>query len=427
MILRIAPSQLKGSIAIPGSKSHTIRAVALASLSGDRSTIRGPLLSADTRAAVEAYTALGATIDTGDEQAWLVDGFAGRPQTPRHDIDVMNSGTSLNLSLGTATLIAAGEVRFTGDAQIQRRPMRPIVDALNDLGANINAERDNGCPPLLVKGALRGGSTTLEARNSQYLSSLLINCPAARGDSDITLSLLYERPYVQITLDWLERCGIEVAYETFDHFHVPGGQTFRGFDVRVPADFSSATFFLGAGALGDNDVTSFGLDMLDPQGDKAVVEYLKQMGANVEVAGECIRVCAGELSGDEIDLNPTPDALPMMAVVGCFARGTTKLVNVAQARIKETDRIAVMAAELSKMGATLREREDGLEIETSDLRGVEVEGHDDHRVVMALAIAATQAKGKTTLRGAEAINVTFPTFVELMRTLGADVMVEQEN
>ncbi len=419
MQLTVRPSRLSGPVAIPASKSHTIRAVAIASLASGRSVIRSPLHSADAEAAVWAYRALGATIDTSDDAAWVVEGFAGRPTAPAEPIDVANSGTSLNMAVGTAALLASGAVRFTGDAQIQRRPMGPIMQALNDLGADLRSDNDNGCPPLTVRGPLRGGATTLEARNSQYLSSLLVNCPVAAGDSDVSLSLLYERPYVQMTLDWLRRCGVGVEYDTFDRFHVPGGQAYRPFDVPVPADFSSATFFLCAGALGDNDVTSVGLDLNDPQGDKAVVDYLKQMGAAIEVTDDGVRVRGGALAGGEIDLNATPDALPMLAVVGCFASGTTKLVNVAQARIKETDRIAVMAAELARMGATIRERDDGLEIETSDLHGADLDGHDDHRVVMALAVAATQAHGQTTIRGAEAINVTFPTFIDRMRALGA--------
>jgi len=422
--LFIEPSRLTGSVPIPGSKSHTIRAVALASLASGRSIVRAPLYSADSAAAVNAYAAMGAGINTSDENAWTIDGFAGLPLTPDREIDMGNSGTSLNISLGTAALLETGSARFIGDDQIQRRPVGPLIQSLNDLGADVRTDRENGCPPLVVRGTLRGGATTLEARNSQYLSSLLINCAVARNDSEITLALLYERPYVQITIDWLTRCGIRVEYETFDYFHVPGGQSYQPFDVRVPADFSSATFFLGAGALGDNDVTSAGLDMTDPQGDKAVVDYLKQMGANVDLGDESIRVRPDKLTGCEIDLNATPDALPMMAVVGCFAQGTTKLVNVAQARIKETDRIAVMAAELAKMGATVHELEDGLEVEQSDLHGAEVDGHADHRVVMALAVAATAARGSTRLTTAEAVNVTFPTFVECLRELGAEVETE---
>jgi len=411
-------------VAIPGSKSHTIRAVAIASLAQGRSVIRQPLDSADARAAVRAYTALGATIDTSNDDAWHVTGTGGNVAAPSGGIDVANSGTSLNISVGSAALITEGIVRFTGDAQIQRRPAGPIMGALNDLGANIVSDNNNDCPPLTVRGTLRGGRTTLEAPNSQYLTSLLINCPLAEGDSEIELSLLYERPYVRMTLDWLAHCGIRVEYETFDRFVIPGGQKYMPIDRAVPADFSSATFFLAAGAIGDNDVTSIGLDMTDAQGDKQVVDYLRQMGADVSIDGDAIRVHGNGLSGGEIDLNATPDALPMMAVVGCFAAGETRLVNCPQARIKETDRIAVMAGELKKMGADIEELEDGLVIRESQLTGCEVEGHDDHRVVMALAVAGSMAKGQTRITTAEAMNVTFPGFVASMQSLGAAITLQ---
>jgi 3-phosphoshikimate 1-carboxyvinyltransferase len=161
--------------------------------------------------------------------------------------------------------------------------------------------------------------------------------------------------------------------------------------------------------------------MNDVQGDKAVVDYLKQMGANIEIGDDGIRVRPGQLTGCVIDMNATPDALPMMAVVGCFAQGKTELVNVPQARLKETDRITVMAAELAKMGAKIEERPDGLIIEQSDLRGTAVCGHDDHRVVMSLAVAGTAIEGETIIDTAEAVGVTFPTFVDCMTGLGADL------
>jgi 3-phosphoshikimate 1-carboxyvinyltransferase len=198
-------------------------------------------------------------------------------------------------------------------------------------------------------------------------------------------------------------------------------------DRAIPADFSSATFFLAAGALADNAVTLHGLDVTDSQGDKAVIDYLRQMGADIDVCPDAIVVRGGQLRGAEIDMNSTPDALPMMAVVGCFAGGTTTLANVPQARIKETDRIAVMCQELTRMGARIRELPDGLVIEQSELEGTEVSGHDDHRVVMALAVGGLASPGVTVIRSAEAVEVTFPTFLNCMTELGADLRPQMEN
>lgn len=420
MKLVCRPARLRGAVDIPGSKSHTIRAVAIASLARGDSIIREPLESNDASSAVAAYRALGATIDCGPKK-WYVRGFGGKPQAPANVIDVGNSGTTLRLALGSAALLEAGLAVLTGDEQIRRRGIGPLVESLKQLGAFAATTRNNGSAPAVVGPKLRGGRTSIEAVTSQYLSSLLINCPLAEGDSEIEVPVLNEAPYVLLTLDWLDRQGIQYEREELRRFRVRGGQSYEGFDQRVPADFSSATFFLAAGAIGENEVLVRGLDMNDSQGDKRVIDYLRQMGAQVEVTAEGVRVRGGQLTGCDIDMNATPDALPMFAVVGCLAKGTTRLLNVPQARMKETDRIAVMAGELGKMGARVEELADGLVVHESALRAAEVSGHDDHRVVMALAIAATAIQGAkaTTIDTAEAMNVTFPTFLGCLRGLGA--------
>jgi 3-phosphoshikimate 1-carboxyvinyltransferase len=270
-----------------------------------------------------------------------------------------------------------------------------------------------------VRGCIRGGEATIEAVTSQYVSSLLVNAPLAENDTVLHVPLLNEKPYVVMTLDWLARQGVRVDHDSdLSEFRIPGGQRYKPVDRPIPSDFSSATFFLASGALPGNRVTCLGLDMTDTQGDKAVVEYLRAMNATVEVEGDAVRVACRSLRGCEIDMNATPDALPMMAALACFAEGTTRLVNVPQARLKETDRIRVMRTELEKMGGRITELPDGLVIEGSALRGAEVEGHGDHRVIMALSIAATQVEGFTTVRGADAVDVTYPGFGEALRQLG---------
>jgi 3-phosphoshikimate 1-carboxyvinyltransferase len=425
MKLLCRQSLLKGEVRIPGSKSHTIRAVAIASLAAGDSAIRAPLDSNDTRAAIAAYRALGAAIDPLPD-AWRVRGTGGELRVPDDVIDVRNSGVTLHTAMGACALLREGAAVLTGDAQIRRRPAGPLAASLCDLGAQVVSTRGTGTAPFLVRGRLRGGETTLEALSSQWLSSLLISCPLADGDSTIHLSVLHEAPYVEMTLDWLGRQGIAVQHERLREFRIPGGQSYRPLDRSIPADFSSATFFLGAGALGDNEIVLRGLDMSDTQGDKAVVDFVRAMGADVEVAQDAIRVRAQGLTGTELDLNATPDALPTLAVLGCFARGTTRLVNVPQARTKETDRIAVMAEELGRLGGRVEELDDGLVVQQSDLRGGEVDGHGDHRVVMALAVAGCAIAGETVIRGSEAAAVTYPEFGDHLRALGAQLTVEEE-
>ncbi len=416
-------SRLHGSVAIPGSKSHTIRAVAIASLADGESEIRAPLVSNDTCAAVDAYRQLGAEIAV-EEGLWRVWGFAGSPRVPEDVIDVRNSGVTLHSTMGTCALLREGLAVLTGDQQIRRRPAGALADSLTDLGARVRSTRATGCAPFVVEGRLRGGQTTVLGTTSQHPSALLVNAPLGDGDSVIRVRDLNEAPYLEMTLDWLRRQGILLEQHGLTEFRVPGGQRYQPVHRAIPADWSSATFFLGAGALGDNDVALRGLAMADTQGDKAVVDYLREMGAQVDV-NETIHVRPRDLTACEMDLNATPDALPMLAVLGCFARGTTRLLNVPQARIKETDRLAVMSAELGKMGARTEELSDGLVVHQSSLHAAEVDGHGDHRVVMALVVAGCSVPGTTIVHSAEAAAVTFPEFVDCMKALGADITTEE--
>lgn len=417
-------STLSGTVHIPGSKSHTIRAVAVAALADGQSHIKAPLDSSDAQASVDTYRALGAVIDQRDD-GWHVTGTAGKLTAPSETIDVGNSGTTVNIAMGSCALIPEGKVVLTGDEQIQVRPAKPLAQALNDLGATVIDLNGTGCPPYSIQGRIRGGETTIECKTSQYLSSLLMCCPLADNDTHIIVPLLHEAPYVGITLDWLDKQGIRLDFAAdYSEFTIPGNQSYAPVNRHIPADFSSATFFLAAGALPGNDVVSAGLDYTDTQGDKAVVEYLKALGAHVTVDAQSVRVTTHDLAGCEIDLNATPDALPMMAVLACFAKGETRLVNVPQARLKETDRIAVMAQELKKLGADIEERPDGLVIRESKLHGATVSGHGDHRVIMSLAIAGTQLRDGVTIQGADAIAVTYPTFADDLKSIGGHVEIQ---
>lgn len=421
-IMRLISSKscLSGAVEIPGSKSHTVRAVTIASLADGVSVIRKPLVAADTLSAVNTYRALGAEIETLADR-WIVRGFAGKPRAVGEDIDVGNSGTTLYIALGTACLTDQPNV-LTGDEQIRRRPAGPLAEALEALGAKIEFANLQGTPPLRVNGAMKGGCVRLEcSKTSQYLTSLLINCPLASGDTKIEVENLVEKPYVEMTLRWLEDQGIVIENDGFERFVIPGRQHYRPFDRSIPADWSSATFFMCAAAITGSTITLPGLDLSDTQGDKAVADMLERMGAIVETTERDIRVRGGKLIGGEFDLGNTPDALPALSVTACFAQGETRLVNVAQARLKETDRIHVMREELSKMGADIEELPDGLIIRGGPLKAAEVNGHGDHRVIMALALAGLGVEGETVITPADALDVTFPTFVELMNSAGANI------
>jgi 3-phosphoshikimate 1-carboxyvinyltransferase len=422
MQLIAGQSRLKGSVAIPGSKSHTIRAVAIASLAKGTSAIRRPLASDDTLSSVSCYNSLGAKMDASDENCWKVTGVGGKVVAPKEIIDVGNSGTTLRIAMGSAALAPAGQTtHFTGDEQIQSRPIGPLIDSLNDLGAKCVCLKNNGKAPATVTGRLSGGKTSIAAFSSQYLTSLLLCTPLAENDTDINVTLLNEPGYVRMTLDWLDKQSIKYVHDGFRNFKIRGSQQYKSFDAAVPADFSSATFFLCAAALVGDGVTLKGLDFSDSQPDKAVVEYLKAMGACISIDKDSITVRQSQLKGIEIDMNATPDALPAMAVVGVFADGQTRLVNVPQARAKETDRIKCMAEELKKLGVDIEELPDGLIINRSKPKPAILDGRGDHRIVMALSIAAMAMQGSCTIQTAEAMSVTFPQYAKLMQNLGANI------
>ncbi len=424
MKLIVHKSRLCGEVVIPGSKSHTIRAVAIGSLASGTSTIASPLVSGDTTSAVACYRAMGAEIDISDPNLWRITGTHGQISPQLDIVDVGNSGTTLRVALGSASLAPVGKVMtFTGDDQIQSRSIGPLIQSLNDLGAKCVSLRNNQKAPVEVAGRLSGGKTSIAATTSQYLSSLLLCTPLAENDSEIDVELLNEPGYVQITLDWLDKQGIEYENDGLKKVMVKGGQGYTAFDVTIPADFSSATFFLCGACLCGEEVILRGLDFSDSQPDKAVVDYLTAMGADISVEGDSVKVRSCELHGVEIDLNATPDALPAMAVTAAFAKGTTSLVNVPHARGKETDRIKCMAEELKKMGITVEELADGLIIEGGSPVACDFDGRGDHRIVMALALAGLVIDGSCTINTAEAMNVTFPDFVGLMRSIGADMQI----
>jgi 3-phosphoshikimate 1-carboxyvinyltransferase len=417
-------SRLKGTVSIPASKSHTIRAVAIASLAQGPSLIRNPLSSADAASAVSTYRALGATIDTSDPNLWKVTGMGGAIQVPAGPVDVGNSGTTLNIALGSASLAGRGQtITFIGDQQTQSRPVGPLLNSLSELGAKSVSVNNNGKAPAKVTGQLLGGKTSIACSTSQYLSSLLLCTPLAAKDTEIDVTLLNEPGYAQITLDWLDSQGIKYRKQQMKKFSVKGGQSYKPFDRPVPADFSSATFFLCAAALVGEQVTLLGLDFKDSQPDKAVVDYLMGMGAKITVKADSVTVYASQLKGLEIDMNKTPDALPAMSVTAAFAAGETRLVNVPQARGKETDRIACMAKELRKLSVDVEELPDGLVIQGGRPKPALVHGWGDHRIVMAMALAGLVLDGPLTVDTAEAMSVTFPDYVKLMRSIGAEMEV----
>ena len=428
----IRPHVFSGEIQVPASKSHTIRRLLTAALAGGLSRIENPLDSLDTGSCAEACRVLGAAV--GEERsggvlrAWIVRGAGSGPSGsgPRN-IDVGNSGTTLFFTLAAAAL-GSRPVSFTGDAQIAKRSALPLLEALRGLGAAVNSK--NGCVPITVCGPWKGGRVCLPCPTSQYLSALLLAAPLASPGlvTEIDVPLLNERPYVEMTLEYLKAQGLsDFGAADFSFFRIEGGASYRPLSGPVPADFSSAAFPAAAALVSGGSVSLLGLDPGDSQGDKVFFEYLERMGAEIRQEKGRITVSPGvSLRGGVFDLNATPDMLPVMAVLAAFAEGPTELVNAAHARIKETDRIAVMAEELAKFGVNCEEKPDGMVIHGRGAAlaavaapALELDGRGDHRVVMALACAALGA-GPAIIDGAGAADVTYPEFLKLIGAVYAE-------
>jgi 3-phosphoshikimate 1-carboxyvinyltransferase len=421
----VSPSALSGAITIPPSKSHTVRALLVGTLAAGESIARRALTKGDGASAIRAATSLGACVDVRGDDVHIT-GIGGDFNLGADSIDMGNSGTGLNLFCSAAALGSRSR-RFDGDASLRARPVKPLLSALEQLGASVIVEGVLQDLPFVVKGPLRGGRVTVEGISSQFVSSLLFACPLIAEDTHVTVHDLHEQPYVEMTLWWLANQGIEFeSSKELTVFKIRGSQSYKPFDMAIPADFSSAAFPAVAAAIGGTDVELVGLDFSDPQGDKEVFAHLEKMGAKVDRSGSTVKVSGGNLKGAILDLNATPDALPALAVAAAAAHGETVFTNVEQARIKETDRIAVMAEELGKMGIEVQELPDGMVVQGGHLQGAQVSSHQDHRVAMALAIAGTNANGETVIDGAEAAEITYPSFVDDFLRLGADIRVINE-
>lgn len=421
----INQSSLFGSARIPGNKSGTARGIVFGSLADGVTTLINPLTNLDSYSIVKMMRALGAEIDTSDDSKWLIKGTGGKLTVPGCVLDAENSGTGFYFLLALCGLIPGYSV-LTGDYQICYRPAQPMIDAINALGGKAFSTRGTGTAPVVVKGPMKGGEFSLPGVNSQWMTPFLCACSMAEGDTLIHETNLLERPYVDMTIGMLKVAGIAIENRNYDEFFVRGGQKFKPFTYTLPGDWGTSGYPLIATAITPGSKVVFeGLDLGDFAGEKAFIQILKDMGGKVDVADNGkggITVEGGvPLHGIEIDCSGTPDAVPILAVLGCYAQGKTVLQNIGACRLKETDRAKSIREELQKMGAKFEETQDSLTIYHSELHGAKLNGHHDHRIVMASTVAALIAEGTSEVEHAEYAAVSFPNFYELMTSIHADI------
>lgn len=418
-------SNINGKTRIPGSKSGTARGIVLGSLAEGTSILRNPMPGIDSYSIIDCCRTLGAEIDCSNDEEWIIKGFGMKTKTPAEVLNVGNSGTGYYIITAVASLIDGTSI-VSGDYQICYRPAKPLVDALNALGGKVESTRNNGLAPLIVRGPMKGGRTSLPGVNSQWLSPLLIACAYLKEDTYITITGdPMEKPYIHLTMDYLKKAGVTVFNNDFREYHVPGNQMYQPFTADIPSDWCGATYPMVAAAITDSRLVLEGMNMEDRQGEKMFVEILKKMGCKVEVIdngkGGVIIEGGNELHGMEIDCIDMPDAIPALSVLGCCAKGKTVLTNIGACRLKETDRAKSIKEELEKMGAKMEETQDSLTIYPSNLKGAFINGHHDHRIVMSTAVAAMVAEGPTMIDHAEFVRVSFPNFYEAMKGMGAAI------
>lgn len=423
--------ELKGSIHIPGSKSHAIRAILLSTLAEGVSVVKNPPHSNDVLSALECAKLFGAKV-TEDGDNWVIEGTGGKLKTPDDVVNTGNSGTATTLLIAMSSL-AEGYSVITGDYQIRRRPQKSMVEALNALGANAVITRpDCAAPPIVVKGPLVGGNVKLSGFSSIFVSGTLLAAPMCKENVTIEVEKPLETPYIQMTIDWLRRYGVELSENSGDYryFKVEGNQKYIASENEIPADWSSVAFPLVAAVTTPSDVEICGVDFDDCQGDKMVVEHLIAMGADItkDPANHKLIVHGGKpmQSGLTINLNDIPDSLPALSVAACYAQGTTTFTGLAHVRVKETDRVAVMERELRKLGADVETGPDYMIVHGGKpLTGAQVESYDDHRVAMAMAVAGLFSDGEMQVNEAQCASVSFPGFFEKMNAIGCNFRLEE--
>lgn len=419
----IRPSTLSGTLNLPPSKSHTLRAILFGMLGKGKTTIYHPLQSPDTLAMIRAIKQFGTTVEIFPNHL-EIEGIQEKMRPAEDVILSGNSGQILRFIGAIGALLPTYTI-ITGDYSIRHyRPVKPLLDGLNSLGVFAQSARLDGFAPILIRGPLKGGRTRVDGKDSQNISALIIASSFASGKTDIHVENPGEKPWIDVTLHWLDYLALPYKNHNYTHYEIPGRGSYSGFNYTVPGDFSSLAYPVVAALITNSEVLLENVDMEEIQGDKKLIDVLIEMGAKITPIREKrqLKVEKGSnLKGISLSINDLIDAVTILAVVGCYAEGTTKLYHGSIARKKECDRIHAITTELKKMGADIEEREDGLIVRTSPLQGAVTQSYQDHRMAMSLSIAALGAKGETIVREAECTAKSYPNFACHFQSLGANL------
>ncbi len=422
MNCKVEKSKLSGNLVCPPNKSYTHRAIFLAVLAGNNSKVVNVLFSDDTAATINACKNFGAQIEQKDSAIIVKKSIGKGKLVP--EINAENSGTTIRIASGIASLFSE-EITLTGDSSLQNRPMQPLLDALESIGAKCSST--DGKPPIKITGKIMGGNVTIPGNfSSQFISALLISAPLTEKGVNLEIEgNLVSKPYLDATISTMRHFGVKVqTLIPYKRYNI-APQIYKPSEFTVPIDFSSLALLLSAGVLcGENFVIKGNIGNL-PQGDEVFIDILEKLGVKVTIKDDKISIQSPEkLNGGRFDLSNSPDLLPPLAILSLKSSSPIEIVNVKHARLKETDRIAIVSRELVKLGIRVEEKEDGLILNKSNnLKGGSLNSENDHRLFMAFCIAGMYV-GDCTITDPESVKVSYPNFIVEMKKIGAKISIQ---
>lgn len=415
-------ARVNGEINIPGSKSISNRALLLAALANGKTKLTNLLDSDDIRYMLQALKQLGVSYTLSENNTVCEISGLGTcfSSSEKQELFLGNAGTAMR-PLCAALTLGKGEFVLTGEPRMEERPIKDLVDALIPLGAKITYLKQEGFPPVAITAAgLKGGEVNISGSlSSQFLTALLMAAPMA--EFDITINVIDElvsRPYIDITLSLMARFGVEVQNQNYRHFVIKGNQAYQSpGDFLVEGDASSASYFLAAGAIQGGSVKVTGVGKGSIQGDTGFADILEKMGAKIEWGSDYIKSTKGDLTAVDFDANHIPDAAMTIATAALFAKGTTKINNIYNWRIKETDRLSAMANELKKLGAKVEKGHDYIQVTPPDkIKHAEIDTYKDHRIAMCFSLVAFGETG-VTINDPDCTAKTFPSYFKELAAL----------
>ena len=410
----VEPSEVKGIVKAPSSKSVTQRVIAAALLADGQSIISNPSYCDDSLAAMSIAVGLGAKVEPHAGELRIT-GSAILKETK---LNCGESGLAIRMFSPIAALYPS-EITMNGANSLKKRPMGMIEEALTQLG--VKCVTSGGFLPLTIEGPMAGGKCTIDGSvSSQLLTGLLMALPLAENDSEITVNNLKSKPYIDLTLNILSNYGIQIRNDDYKVFSIPGNQKYIAQTYVAEGDWSGAAFLLVAGAINGN-LSVTGLNTNSTQSDMAVLQALKKAGARMMVSDGKVDISRSELVAFEFDATESPDLFPPLAALASYCSGTSIIKGVSRLKYKESNRAEALKNEFGKMKIAIELKGDLMLITGGQPQGARVESHDDHRITMAASVAALGAAGNIYIRDSHCVTKSYPGFFDDLRMLGAIV------